>query len=157
MKVAVASDHGGYLLKKEVLASLSDLAIDFVDFGCDSEEAVDYPDYARIVADKVASGEFDRGLLFCGTGLGMAIAANKVQGIRAVTVHDVFSAQATRAHNDSNILTMGGRVIGAGLADTVARAFLLTPFDGGRHQRRIDKITQMEEASNLTSDVTRSC
>ncbi len=159
MRVAVASDHGGYALKKELLASLSDLSVEFVDFGCDSEDAVDYPDYASVVARKVAKAEFDVGILLCGTGLGMAITANKVPGIRAVTVHDAFSAKATRAHNNSNILAMGGRVIGPGAADTIARIFLSTPFEGGRHQRRLDKVKDLEDhfVDQLDADVTPSC
>ena len=147
MKVAVASDHGGYALKEELLRRLGGMVEwEFVDFGTDGEDSVDYPDYARIVAKRVVSGEFDRGILICGTGLGMAIAANKVRGIRAVTVHDPYSARMTRAHNDTNILTMGGRVIGFDLAEEISRVWLSTTFEGGRHQRRIDKIKQLEQA-----------
>ena len=147
MKVAMASDHGGFALKEEIKQRLSGMTdIDLVDFGTDSESSVDYPDYAKEVAKRVANGEFDRGILICGTGLGMAIAANKVRGIRAVTVHDPYSARMTRLHNDTNILTMGGRVIGPDLAEEIARVWLGTPFDGGRHSRRLDKIKAMEES-----------
>lgn len=147
MKVAFASDHGGFALKEEIKQRLSGMVdVEFVDFGTDSESSVDYPDYAKEVAKRVANGEFDRGILICGTGLGMAIAANKVRGIRAVTVHDPYSARMTRLHNDTNILTMGGRVIGPDLAEEIARVWLGTPFDGGRHSRRLDKIKAMEES-----------
>lgn len=146
MRVAVASDHGGYALKEELLSRLSGSVNDeFVDFGTNSEESVDYPDLAREVASRVAGGEFDRGILLCGTGLGMAIAANKVRGIRAVTVHDPYSARMTRLHNDTNILALGGRVIGPDLAEEIARIWLVTKFEGGRHSRRIEKIRQMED------------
>ncbi len=147
MKVAMASDHGGFALKEEIkqrLAGMTD--IELVDFGTDSEGSVDYPDYANEVAKRVSTGEFDRGILICGTGLGMAIAANKVRGIRAVTVHDPYSARMTRLHNDTNILTMGGRVIGPDLAEEIVRVWLGTPFDGGRHSRRLEKIKAMEES-----------
>ena len=147
MRVAIASDHGGFSLKKELQNRLSgSLDYELVDFGTNDEESVDYPDFAAEVAKRVASGEFDRGILVCGTGLGMAIAANKVRGIRAVTVHDPYSARMTRLHNDTNILTMGGRVIGPDLAEEIARVWLGTPFDGGRHSRRLDKIKAMEES-----------
>ena len=158
MKVAVASDHGGYALKEEILRRLDgSVEFEFVDFGTDDESSVDYPDFAKEVAARVASGEFERGLLICGTGLGMAIAANKVRGIRAVTVHDPYSARMTRLHNDTNILTMGGRVIGPDLAEEIARVWLGTSFEGGRHSRRIDKIRQMEEefASEAGGDTSR--
>ncbi len=146
MRIAIGSDHGGYGLKQELLARLKDLPYEWTDFGCDSEESVDYPDYAIEVAQRVAAGEFDRGILLCGTGLGMAITANKVPGIRAATVHDTFSAQATRAHNDSNILTMGGRVVEPDRAEQITRIWLETPFEGGRHARRLKKIEMLEHA-----------
>ena len=114
MKIAISSDHGGNRLRHEIMDLLSELGLDYEDFGPDSDDSVDYPDYAKPVADGVASGQFDRGILICGTGIGMSIAANKVKGIRCALVHDVFSAKATRGHNDSNILAMGERVIGPG-------------------------------------------
>lgn len=144
MKVAIASDHGGLVLREEIKNLMDELGIQYEDFGCECESSVDYPDYALPVAEKVASGEFDRGILVCGTGIGMSIAANKVKGIRAALVHDVFSAIATREHNDSNILTMGERVIGAGLAREIAKAWLTTEFQGGRHANRVNKITAIE-------------
>ncbi len=155
MRVAIASDHGGYSLKRQLLKRLGDTGDSFVDFGSDSEESVDYPDYAFEVAGRVASGEFDRGILLCGTGIGMAIAANKVNGIRAATVHDLFSAQATRAHNDSNILTMGGRVVDSELAEQIVRVWLKTPFESGRHARRLETIHRVEQDGINTAARTK--
>jgi ribose 5-phosphate isomerase B len=145
MKVAIASDHGGLNIREEIKGLLKDMNIEFEDFGCDCETSVDYPDYALPVAQKVATGEFDRGILICGTGIGMSIAANKVKGIRCALVHDTFSARATREHNDTNILAMGERVIGPGLARDIARIWLTTEFEGGRHATRVGKITDIEK------------
>lgn len=145
MKVIVASDHGGINIRKEVVSLLEEMGIQYTDLGCECEAgSVDYPDFAFPVAEKVASGEYDRGILICGTGIGMSIAANKVKGIRAALVHDMFSAKATRQHNNSNILTMGERVIGPGLAREIARLWLTTEYEGGRHERRVGKIGQYE-------------
>ncbi|GAA0366530.1 ribose 5-phosphate isomerase B [Bacillus horti] len=144
MKIAIASDHGGLRIKEEIKALLDELKLSYEDFGCQCEDSVDYPDYALPVAQRVASGEFDRGILICGTGIGMSIAANKIKGIRCALAHDTFSAQATREHNDSNVLAMGERVIGPGLARDIARIWLQTEFLGGRHQRRIEKVSDME-------------
>ncbi|MBW8349987.1 ribose 5-phosphate isomerase B [Bacillus sp. IITD106] len=144
MKVALASDHGGIHIREEIRMLLEELKIEYEDFGCDCADSVDYPDYAVPVAEKVAKGEFDRGILICGTGIGMSISANKVKGIRCALVHDVFSARMTRLHNDSNILAMGERVIGAGLAREIAQMWLQTEFEGGRHQTRIGKIAEYE-------------
>ncbi len=139
MKIAISSDHGGNNLRQEIIKLLAELGLEFEDFGPDSNESVDYPDYATPVANGVASGKFDRGILICGTGIGMSIAANKVKGIRCALVHDVFSAKATRQHNDSNILAMGERVIGPGHArEIVYRLGLNTHFEGGRHERRLE-------------------
>ena len=145
MKIAISSDHGGNRLRQEIMDLLSELGLEYEDFGPGSDDSVDYPDYAKPVADGVASGQFDRGILICGTGIGMSIAANKVKGIRCALVHDVFSAKATRGHNDSNILAMGERVIGPGLAREVATAWLDTSFEGGRHERRIAKLSELEK------------
>ncbi len=144
MKIAISSDHGGNNLRKEIMALLDELNISYEDFGPTTNDSVDYPDYARPVAEKVAAGEFDRGILICGTGIGISIAANKVKGVRCALVHDVFSAKATRCHNDSNILAMGERVIGPGLAREIVMAWLNTDFEGGRHIRRIEKISELE-------------
>lgn len=148
MKVAIASDHGGNQLREEIKNLLDELEISYEDFGCNCSTSVDYPDYALPVAKKVASGEFDRGILICGTGIGMSISANKVKGIRCALVHDVFTAKVTREHNDSNILAMGERVIGPGLAREIAKAWLTSDFEGGRHANRIGKITEYEEQNN---------
>ncbi|KIL49759.1 ribose 5-phosphate isomerase B [Jeotgalibacillus soli] len=145
MKVALASDHGGVNLRKEIAEVLTELDIEYQDFGCNCEGSVDYPDYALPVAQKVADGEFDRGILICGTGIGMSIAANKVKGIRCALVHDTFSAKATREHNDTNMLSMGERVIGPGLARDIAKIWLSTDYEGGRHDNRLNKIKQYED------------
>lgn len=147
MKVAIASDHGGLNLREEIKRLLDELEIEYDDFGCDCSTSVDYPDYALPVAKKVAAGEYDRGILICGTGIGMSIAANKVHGIRCALCHDVFSAKATREHNNSNMLAMGERVIGPGLALEIAKAWLTTEFSGGRHANRINKITEYENST----------
>ncbi|MBY0097417.1 ribose 5-phosphate isomerase B [Mesobacillus maritimus] len=144
MKVAIASDHGGLNIREEIKQQMEEMGIEYEDFGCDCDTSVDYPDYALPVAEKVAAGEFDRGILICGTGIGMSIAANKVKGIRCALVHDVFSAKVTRQHNDSNIIAMGERVIGPGLAREIAKAWLTSDFEGGRHANRVGKITEYE-------------
>lgn len=147
MKVAIASDHGGMNIREEIKKLMEELEIDYEDFGCGCAASVDYPDYAIPVAERVAAGEFDRGILICGTGIGMSIAANKVKGIRCALVHDVYSAKLTRQHNDTNILAMGERVIGPGLAQEIAQAWLTTDFEAGRHATRIGKIANYEERS----------
>jgi ribose 5-phosphate isomerase B len=145
VRVALGADHGGIHLKEEIKRILDSLQIPYEDFGCHCETSVDYPDFAIPVAQKVAGGEFDRGILICGTGIGMSITANKIPGIRCALVHDVFSAKATREHNDSNILSMGERVVGSGLAGEIVKAWLQTDYEGGRHQRRLDKIQEVEK------------
>ena len=144
MKIAISSDHGGNNLRKEIIALLEELGISYEDFGPKTSDSVDYPDYCLPVANGVASGQYDRGILICGTGIGMSITANKVKGIRCALVHDVFSAKATRCHNDSNVLAMGERVIGPGLAREIVQTWLSTDFEGGRHERRINKISEIE-------------
>lgn len=144
MKVAIASDHGGVNIREEIKGLMTEMGIEFEDFGCECGTSVDYPDYALPVAEKVANGEFDRGILVCGTGIGMSIAANKVKGVRCALVHDLFSAKATREHNDSNILAMGERVIGPGLAREIAKVWLTTDYEGGRHENRVGKIKAYE-------------
>ncbi|MGC5325669.1 ribose 5-phosphate isomerase B [Brevibacillus sp. SYSU BS000544] len=145
MKIALAADHGGFKLKAEIKKLLDTLGIAYEDFGCDCEASVDYPDFALPVAEKVAAGEFDRGILVCGTGIGMSIAANKVQGIRCALAHDTFSAKATRQHNDTNVLALGERVIGPGLALDIVKIWLETEFEGGRHLKRVEKIKEIEQ------------
>ena len=144
MKVAIASDHGGINIREEIKSLMDEMGIQYEDFGCDCKTSVDYPDYALPVAEKVAAGEFDRGILVCGTGIGMSIAANKVKGIRCALVHDVYSAKLTRQHNDTNMIAMGERVIGPGLAREIAQAWLSEEFEGGRHANRIGKIADYE-------------
>ncbi|BBU41240.1 MAG: ribose 5-phosphate isomerase B [Bacillaceae bacterium] len=145
MKVIIASDHGGVNIREEIKKLLDEMNIEYEDIGCDCGTSVDYPDYALPAAERVAKGEFDRGILICGTGIGMSIAANKVKGIRCALVHDVFSAKATREHNDSNMLAMGERVIGPGLAREIVKTWLTTEYVGGRHANRIEKISKYEE------------
>jgi ribose 5-phosphate isomerase B len=141
--IGLGCDHGGLELKNEVIKYLESQGIEYKDFGTKTSDSVDYPTYAKLVANAVASGECDKGILICGTGIGISIAANKVKGIRCALCHDVFSAKATREHNDSNILAMGGRVIGPGPAIEVVKAWLGTDFSGDeRHIRRINMIEE---------------
>ncbi|WP_462421605.1 ribose 5-phosphate isomerase B [Salinicoccus sp. Marseille-QA3877] len=142
MKVIVGSDHGGFNLKNAIVSELKEKGVDITDFGPESDDSVDYPDFAKPLAEKVAAGEYDKGILICGTGIGMSISANKVKGIRCALVHDTFSARATREHNDSNILAMGERVIGKGLASDIVDIWLNTEFEGGRHEKRVRKIEE---------------
>ncbi len=145
MKVAIGCDHGGYILKQACIDAIVTLGYEVVDYGTDScDVSVDYPDFALKVAKAVASGEADKGILLCGTGIGISIAANKVRGIRCAHVTDIFSAQMAAEHNNSNIIAMGGRITSAKLAKEMALKFLTTPFAGGRHQTRINKITDIE-------------
>lgn len=145
MKIAIGCDHGGVELKEKIKKYLFEAGYETKDFGTNSNESCDYPDYAILVAEAVASKEFDFGILICGTGIGIGIAANKIPGIRAALCSDTFSAHATREHNDANILTIGQRVVGPGLALDIVKTFLNTKFEGGRHQNRIDKITEIEK------------
>jgi len=145
MKIAIGADHAGYRLKDEIVPLLRELGHEVEDLGCDCSRSVDYPDYAIPVCERVVKGEADRGILICGTGIGMSIAANKVPGIRCALVHDLFSAKATREHNDTNVLAMGERVIGPGLAQEIVRVWLETPFSQGeRHVARVNKVMAIE-------------
>ena len=138
MKLAIGCDHGGYELKQEMIQHLQSKGYEITDVGCDSPTSCDYPVYAKKVTELIRSGEAELGILICGTGIGMSMAANKEPGIRAALCHDVFSAKATREHNDANILCMGARVVGPGLALMIADTFLTTPFSNDeRHKRRI--------------------
>ena len=139
--IAIGSDHGGFSLKQEIMEHLKQRGETFRDFGTYSEASCDYPDYGKAVAHAVASGEYDTGIIICGTGIGISITANKVRGIRAALCGDCFSAEATRLHNDANILALGARVVGPGLALKIVDTFLDTPFSNDeRHKRRIAKI-----------------
>lgn len=144
MKIAIGCDHGGLGLKSEVLNYLKEQNIEVKDFGTYTEESCDYADIALPVAEAVVAKEFDFGILICGTGIGISIAANKVPGVRAALCSDTFSAHATREHNDANILAMGERVVGKGLALDIVKTFLEAKFEGGRHATRIDKIADIE-------------
>ncbi len=144
MKILLGSDHGGYFLKEDLKDFLKELGHEVVDYGAYSTDSCDYPDIAFLVAADLIAGKGDRAVLVCGTGIGMCIAANKVKGIRAALCHDVFSAKASREHNDANVLTLGERVIGKGLAREIVRNWLEAGFTGGRHQRRVEKIMRFE-------------
>jgi ribose 5-phosphate isomerase B len=144
VRIAIGSDHAGFHLKETVKARLLELGFEVTDVGTDSDASVDYPDYAAAVARLVVSGASERGILICGTGIGMAMAANKVRGIRAAPVGDLASARLGREHNDANVLTLGARITPPDLALAIVQLFLDTPFAGGRHQRRLDKIRALE-------------
>jgi len=140
MKIAIGADHGGYELKEEIKAYLKKKGIYFKDFGTFSKEPVDYPDVGKRVAKAVALKKYKFGILICGTGLGMAMVANKVRGIRAAVCHNIYTARMSRAHNDANILSLGGRVLKKATAMKIVDVFLKMPFEGGRHSRRVGKI-----------------
>ena len=144
MKIAIGADHAGYRLKEHLARFLEHEGHQVEDKGTFSEESVDYPDCAAAVAREVATGKADRGLVVCGTGVGVAIAANKVDGIRAAACNDLFTATKAREHNDANVLTIGARVIGRGLAEGIVQNFMDAEFEGGRHQRRVEKIHALE-------------
>ncbi|NLC53140.1 MAG: ribose 5-phosphate isomerase B [Firmicutes bacterium] len=144
VRIALGADHAGFHLKEEIAKYLQTKGYEYKDFGVFSTDSVDYPDQAAIVAKAVAKKEFDQGIVICGTGIGVAISANKIKGVRAALCHDVFSARMARAHNDSNVLALGARVVGTGLALTIVEAYLTEGFAGGRHQQRVDKIMRLE-------------
>lgn len=142
--IALGSDHGGYQLKETIKKHLEEKGYEVKDYGTYSEESCDYPQYGKAVGKAVASGECEKGILVCGTGIGISLAANKVKGIRAAVCSDTFSAKYTRLHNDANILAMGQRVVGPGLALELVDIFLNTEYEGGRHQRRVDQLMAIE-------------
>ena len=144
MKIALGSDHAGFELKEDLRSYLAEMKIDALDLGTYSKDSVDYPDVAVKVAEKVARGEVERGLLICGTGIGMSIVANRFAGVRAALCHDLYTARISREHNNANILALGGRVTGKGLAREILKVFLETEFQGGRHERRVKKIAALE-------------
>lgn len=144
MKIAIGCDHGGIVLKPAIAQVLKNRGIEVVDFGCYDESSVDYPDYALKVAEAVSTGECDKGIVLCGTGIGISIAANKVKGIRAGVVHDEFTAEMISAHNNANVIAMGGRVVSPEQAAKMVAIWLDTPFQGGRHEGRVAKITAIE-------------
>ena len=138
--LAIASDHGGFALKQEIMAHLKAAGVAFEDLGTYTEESCDYPVYAEKLGRAVAAGEYERGILLCGTGIGISMAANKIPGIRAALCSDCYSAEMSRRHNNANVLALGGRVLGPELAFRIVDTFLTAPFDGGRHQRRVSLI-----------------
>ena len=144
MHIALGADHAGFHLKDSLKRTLDELGASYQDFGTDSAASVDYPDFAQAVAHAVANGQFDRGILVCGTGVGMAIAANKVAGIRSAAIVDTDTAKLAREHNDLNVLTLGARVTPEARAREIVKAFLDTPFAGGRHHHRVQKIDAIE-------------
>lgn len=143
-RVAVGCDHGGFPLKDVVVKALQQADADVLDLGTHSMDSVDYPDFGERVATAVASGEADLGIVICGTGIGISIAANKVPGVRAALCHDTYSARMSRAHNDANVLALGARVVGPGLAEEIVTAWLAEPFEGGRHAQRVEKLKALE-------------
>ncbi len=144
MKIAIGADHAGFRLKEHLARFLEQRGHQVEDQGTFSDDSVDYPEYAAAVAEEIAAGRADRGLLVCGTGIGVAIAANKIDGVRAATCNDLFTAAKAREHNDANVLTLGARVVGEGLAEDIVQSFIETDFEAGRHQRRIDQIQALE-------------
>lgn len=140
--IAIGCDHGGYALKQEIMRHLSSRGLAYQDYGCYSEESCDYPVYGKAVAHAVADGTCEKGILICGTGIGISLAANKIHGIRCAVCSDCFSAEMSRRHNNANIIALGGRVVGPGLALMLVDLFLDTPFEGGRHQRRVSMIEE---------------
>lgn len=145
--IAIGSDHAGFALKEEVKAFLEENNVPFKDFGTDSNASVDYPQFAELVGKAVASGTCEKGILVCGTGIGMSIAANKIHGIRAAACSDYFSAKASREHNDANIICFGERVVGPGLAIELVKVLLSTEYEGGRHARRVGQMMALEETN----------
>jgi ribose 5-phosphate isomerase B len=145
MKISLGSDHAGFELKEDLRGYLAEQKVEVIDLGVYNEEPVDYPDIGASVAQKVSRGEVDRGILICGSGIGMSIVANRFPGVRAALCHDLYTARISREHNDANLLILGGRLIGKGLAREILKVWLETGFQGGRHQRRLEKIRALEE------------
>lgn len=145
MKIAIAADHGGFELKDSMVEYIKSLRNEVVDLGTNSADSVDYPDYAKKVCEEIQQGNSDLGILICGTGIGMSLAANKFEGIRAACVSDVYSAKMSRNHNNANVLCIGARVIGDEVAKLIIKTFLENEFEAGRHQRRVDKIMDFEK------------
>jgi ribose 5-phosphate isomerase B len=144
MQIGFACDHAGFELKEELKAYLKSLGVKAIDMGSFNEDSVDYPDFGVLVAEKVSRGELEKGILICGTGIGMSMVANKFPRIRAAVANDLYSSRCSREHNDANILIMGGRIVGKDLAKEIVKVWLETPFAGGRHKRRIEKIEALE-------------
>jgi ribose 5-phosphate isomerase B len=145
MQIGLACDHGGFELKEELKGFLKSLGFEPVDMGTFNEDSVDYPDFGVLVAEKISRRELEKGVLICGTGIGMSIVANKFPGVRAALANDLFSSRCSREHNDANILIIGGRIVGKELAKEIVKVWLETPFAGGRHKRRLEKIEILEK------------
>jgi len=148
MKIIVASDHAGFEFKNHILRYLSDNKVETLDLGTENNHSVDYPDYASKVAKLISAGDVDQGILICGTGIGMSITANKFRGVRAALCHNLETAEASRRHNDANILVLGSRILTEATALSIVETWLNTPFDGGRHQNRVDKIHTIEKTQS---------
>jgi len=144
MQIGLACDHGGFELKEELKAFLKSIGAELIDLGTFNEDSVDYPDYGILVAEKISKGELEKGILICGTGIGMSIVANKFPKVRAALANDLYSSRCSREHNDANILIIGGRIVGKELAKEIVKIWLDTPFVGGRHKRRLEKIKALE-------------
>jgi ribose 5-phosphate isomerase B len=144
MRIGLACDHGGFELKEELKAFLKSVGAEPLDMGTFNEDAVDYPDFGILVAEKISRGDLEKGILICGTGIGMSIVANKFRGVRAALVNDLYCSRYSREHTDANILVIGGRIVGGDLAKEIVRVWLETPFAGGRHKRRLEKIEALE-------------
>jgi ribose 5-phosphate isomerase B len=144
MQIGLACDHGGFELKEELKALLKSRGAEPIDMGTFNKDAVDYPDFGILVAEKISRGELEKGILICGTGIGMSIVANKFPGVRAALVNDLYSSRFSREHTDANILVIGGRIVGKDLAKEIVKVWLDTPFAGGRHKRRLEKIETLE-------------
>lgn len=145
MQIGLACDHGGVELKEEVKPFLKSMGFEPIDLGTFNKDSVDYPDYAILVAERISKGEMERGILICGTGIGMSMVANKFPGVRAALVNDLYSSRFSREHTDANILVMGGRIVGRELAKEIIKVWLNTAFAGGRHKRRLEKIEALEK------------
>jgi ribose 5-phosphate isomerase B len=144
MQIGLACDHGGFDLKEELKAFLKSIGVEAIDMGTFNEDSVDYPDFGILIADKISRGELEKGILICGTGIGMSMVANKFPRVRAALANDLYSTKCSREHNDANILILGGRIVGKELAKEIVKIWLSTPFAGGRHQRRLEKIEALE-------------
>ncbi len=144
MQIGLACDHGGFELKEELKAFLKSLGVEAIDMGTTSGDPVDYPDFGALVAGKVSRGELEKGILICGTGIGMSMVANKFPKVRAALANDLYSSRCSREHNDANVLIIGGRIVGKGLAKEIVKVWLETSFAGGRHQKRLEKIEALE-------------
>jgi len=144
MTIAIGCDHAGIELKKEILSLLQELHLEYIDYGTDGPQSVDYPDFGEKVSEAVSAGKIEKGILICGTGIGMSIVANKFPGVRASLCNELFTAKMSRLHNDANILVLGGRIVGKDLAKEIVKTWVSTPFEGERHTRRLDKISHIE-------------